>query len=73
MPGSRLAWFVGEGELLVFSAGNSHEAPLELQPVLESLCAHQSQSVASIYAAHDNAESLLLWLLNEGTIELHEP
>jgi 50S ribosomal protein L16 3-hydroxylase len=72
VPGSRLAWMHGDGELLVFAHGASREAPLELQPLIEALCAHQDIPLAEALSAHDASRALLHWLFEEDTILLYD-
>ncbi len=72
VPGSRLAWMFGDGELLVFAHGASHDVPLALQQVLEDLCDHQDIALANALSAHDAARSLLHWLYEEGIILFYD-
>ncbi|MFT4769441.1 MAG: 50S ribosomal protein L16 3-hydroxylase [Glaciecola sp.] len=71
-PGSRLAWHATGDELLVFAHGNTHDAPLALQSVLEALCDHQDMAVTEALQAHDAAEALLNWLHDEGAILFYD-
>ncbi|WP_439101473.1 JmjC domain-containing protein [Congregibacter sp.] len=71
-PGSRLAWHGLADELLVFTHGSVHDAPLALQPLLESLCSHQDVDIAVARDAHDAAAGLLRWLYHEGAVLYYE-
>lgn len=71
-PGSRIAWHRLDDELLVFAHGSAREAPLALQPLLESLCSHHDLDVAGAREAHDGASGLLRWLHEEGTVLYYE-
>lgn len=71
-PGSRLAWHKEDQELLVFTHGSTHDAPLALQPIVESLCGHEDVAVNDALRIHDAAEGLLFWLYDEGAIIFYD-
>lgn len=71
-PGSRLAWHATDDELLVFAHGNTHDAPLALQSILEALCDHKDVAVGDALQTHDAAEGLLSWLFDEGAIVFYD-
>jgi len=68
-PGSRLAWYHAENELLVFANGACRDVPMALQEAVEQLCDDQRIPVDATLDTHDAAGPLLRWLMREGCIE----
>lgn len=72
VPGSRLAWMQREGELLLFAQGVSRGAPLTMRPLIEALCSGSEVDIRETRSVHDGTLEVLNWLLDEGTIEIHD-
>jgi 50S ribosomal protein L16 3-hydroxylase len=69
-PHSAIAWQLREGELWVFSQGQSRGFPAGLRPLVQALCSQEIVDVDQAMTQHDSAQALIAWLLEEGCVEL---
>lgn len=67
-PGARLAWYRGEDHLLVFAGGQTQRIPLDLQPVLETLCSGDPLEISAPGPEAVGLAALLQWLQDTNTL-----
>jgi 50S ribosomal protein L16 3-hydroxylase len=70
--GSRLAWHCLDDQVLVFGNGDSRSADAALRPALEALCRGEILSFRAGAGSLPGLRGLLQWLLDNGTLVLHE-